>query len=140
MMNESFVVGPNEEAFEIEEDLFKCGVCAYTSRFKQNVRRHERRHLTESDAPAEVEDSRISIPCDQCARPFKTKHGLQLHVKSKHLHIFRFKCYVCPAQFNMLSAFRGHLASHHKELKEKCSECFKDGLQKVFRYVLYFII
>ena len=38
-MNESFVVGPNEEAFEIEEDLFKCGVCAYTSRFKQNVRR-----------------------------------------------------------------------------------------------------
>ena len=39
MMNESFVVGPNEEAFEIEEDLFKCGVCAYTSRFKQNVRR-----------------------------------------------------------------------------------------------------
>ena len=54
MMNESFVVGPNEEAFEIEEDLLKCGVCAYTSRFKQNVRRHERRHLTESDAPGEV--------------------------------------------------------------------------------------
>ena len=26
MMNESFVVGPNEEAFEIEKDLFKCGV------------------------------------------------------------------------------------------------------------------
>ena len=42
MMNESFVMGPNEEAFEIEEDLFKCVVCAYTSRFKQNVRRHER--------------------------------------------------------------------------------------------------
>ena len=75
------------------------------------------------NATPDVEDSRISILCDQCARPFKTKHGLQLHVKSKHLNIFRFKCSVCPAQFNMLSAFWGHLASHHKELKEKCSEC-----------------
>ena len=64
------MVSPNEEAFEIEEDLFKCGVCAYTSRFKQNVRRHERRHLTESDAPAEVEDSRISILCDTMRKTF----------------------------------------------------------------------
>ena len=123
MMNESFVVDPTEEGFEFDEQRFECGVCTYTSRFKQNVRRHEHRHLTESNATPDVEDSRISILCDQCARPFKTKHGLQLHVKSKHLNIFRFKCSVCPAQFNMLSAFWGHLASHHKELKEKCSEC-----------------
>ena len=40
MMNESFVVGPNEEAFENEEDLFKCGVCAYTSRFKHFLNLH----------------------------------------------------------------------------------------------------
>ena len=94
-----------------------------TSRFKQNVRRHERRQLTEEGNPPDVEESRISILCDQCARPFKTKRGLQLHVQTKHLKIFRFKCSVCPAQFNMLAAFRGHLPSHHKELKEKCSQC-----------------
>ena len=122
-MNESFVVNPTDEGFEIEQERFECGVCNFTSRFKSNVRRHERRHLTEGSDPPGVEDGRIGILCDQCARPFKTKRGLKLHVHTKHLNIFRFKCSVCPSQFNMLSAFRGHLASHHRELKEKCAQC-----------------
>ena len=122
-MNESFVVNPSNEGFEIEQERFECGVCNFTSRFKSNVRRHERRHLTEGSDPPGVEDGRIGILCDQCARPFKTKRGLKLHVHTKHLNIFRFKCSVCPSQFNMLSAFRGHLASHHRELKEKCAQC-----------------
>ena len=122
-MNESFVVNPSDEGFEIEQERFECGVCNFTSRFKSNVRRHERRHLTEGSDPPGVEDGRIGILCDQCARPFKAKRGLKLHVHSKHLNIFRFKCSVCPSHFNMLSAFRGHLASHHRELKEKCAQC-----------------
>ena len=122
-MNESFVVNPADESFEIVHEKYECAVCTYTSKFKQNLRCHERRHLTEEGNPPDTEDSHISILCDQCARPFKTKRGLQLHVQTKHLKIFRFKCSVCPAQFNMLSAFRGHLASRHKKLKEKCSQC-----------------
>ena len=86
-------------------------MCTYTSRFKENVRRHERRHPPDKHS------------LQQCARHFKTKRGLQLHAQTKHLKIFRFRCSFCSAQFNMLSAFRGHLASHHKELKEKCSQC-----------------
>ena len=80
-MNESFVVDPFDEGFEIEHERFKCGVCnnTYTCRFKSNVRRHERNHLTEGNGPPGV-DERISILCDQCARPFKTKRGLKLFV------------------------------------------------------------
>ena len=125
--NESFVVDPTDKRFKIDQERFKCAICNYTSRFKQNVRRHERRHLTESPreshSPLDVEDSRNCTLCDQCGKPFKTKHGLKLHVNSKHLNIFRFKCSVCSAQFNMKSAFQGHLATHRKELKAKCSEC-----------------
>ena len=137
-MNESFVVNPSDEGFEIEQERFECGVCDFTSRFKSNVRRHERRHLTEGSDPPGVEDGRIGILCDQCARPFKTKRGLKLHVHTKHLNIFRFKCSVCPSQFNMLSAFRGHLASHHRELKEKCAQCgaafqYKQSLKRSYK-------
>ena len=60
-MNESFVVDPSDEGFEIEHERFECGVCNYTSRFKSNVRRHERRHLTEDSSPPGVEDGRIGI-------------------------------------------------------------------------------
>ena len=60
MMNESFVVGPTEEGFEIDEEKFECSVCAYTYRFRQSVGRHERRHLTESHAPPDVERDMLS--------------------------------------------------------------------------------
>ena len=123
VMNESFVVNPADESFEIIEEKYECSVCPFTSKFKHNLKRHERRHLKEQMNPPDAEDCRLSILCDQCARPYKTKRGLQLHVQTKHLKVFKFKCSVCPGQFNMLSAFRGHLASHHKELKEKCSLC-----------------
>ena len=94
-MNESFVVDPSDEGFEIEHERFECGVGNNRSRFKLNVRHHERGHLTEGNGPPGV-DERISILCDQCARPFKTKRGLELHVHTKHLNIFRFECSVCP--------------------------------------------
>ena len=76
-MIESFVVDPSDEAFEIEHERFECGVCNNTSRFKSMVRSHERRHLTEGNGPPGVDEG-ISILCNQCARPFKTKCGLKL--------------------------------------------------------------
>ena len=92
---ESFVVDPSDEGFKIEHERFECGVCNNTSRLKSNVRRHECRHLTEGNGPPGV-DERISILCDQCARPFKTNCGLIFFVHTKHLKTLRFKCSVCP--------------------------------------------
>ena len=63
-MNESFVVDPSDEGFEIEHEQFECGVCNNTSRFKSNVRHHERRHLTKGNGPTGVAE-RISILCVQ---------------------------------------------------------------------------
>ena len=118
LMNQSLVTGPIDESGK-----YKCGVCSFSSKRKHNVKRHVRLHLPKLPKLPNMEDFSKTILCDQCGAAFKTKVGLELHVRNKHLKVFRFKCTLCPAAFNMLSAFQGHLASHHKKLRVKCSEC-----------------
>lgn len=61
--------------------------------------------------------------CDRCAARFKSKDGLRLHVQSIHQQKFRFTCHVCGKGYNGLWNFRGHLASHDKDIRETCDVC-----------------
>ena len=117
----------NSPNVKVKRSVFKCEMCFYESYYKQNWRRHVNNHKRVNNASSAAEDpgskQQPLFVCEWCTTTFKTKHGLKLHTRTKHLKEFRFLCSVCGAGFNVLSAFRGHLASHHKKLKEKCSLC-----------------
>ena len=129
-MDSSFgLQSTNDSVVEKVSNQYVCLICSFTTRFRQNLKRHEKTHKQGSaNLPSAV--GSYSETCDRCSKQFKTKRGLELHVHTRHLHQFRFKCPVCSRGYNILSSYQGHLASHHQELKEKCSTCGATFLYK----------
>lgn len=120
-LDRSFEVEPLNESLElvIPQEDFKCDTCGYTTRYKHNLKRHLKKHTDKDEAEAPMP----AYICDQCGKNFQTKHGLKLHVNSKHEMLFKYTCSVCQRGFNVLWNYRGHLASHHRELHETCERC-----------------
>ena len=127
-----------EESFNepAESNTHQCSECPYTSKFKHNVTRHEKLHKTTCTAPKSSTPMKVAteVPtqaakhhiCDQCAKVFKTKYGLNLHRKSKHENAFKFQCQMCGKGFNQAIQYRGHCATHLNVPVEKCQHCSKE--------------
>ena len=124
-MDESFEISPLDESVHEEEvtttpSVYSCQSCSYTTRYKQNLKRHETNHQAK---PGIDVGQSAKYMCDHGGHAFKSQVGLKSHVRSKHEHVFRFRCQTCGKGFQGLWNYRGHLSSHNKALKEKCAFC-----------------
>jgi len=64
--------------------------------------------------------------CQECGAQLKAKASLDLHVKSKHMHVKDFKCPFCEYKSAQKGAIGGHMAAaHNKTEKFECNECKK---------------
>ena len=61
--------------------------------------------------------------CSTCGKAFTSRYGLSLHIKATHKKEFRFYCHICDKGLTTLWNYNGHMASHDKDLKEKCVNC-----------------
>lgn len=75
---------------------------------------------TEPGQPS-AQSKRSLLVCEHCGKSFRSRSGLQDHIKDKHLKVFKYSCEVCGKGFNRLWNYRGHLTCHHTELREKCN-------------------
>jgi len=106
---------------------FTCDICSYTTDKKGNLKRHFKVHET-TDPEEKVRNIPVYI-CEVCGKELHSKFGHTLHMKSQHEKVFRFTCPTCNKGFNQLYHYKGHLASHHDILSEKCKLC-----SSTFRY------
>ncbi|VDI45655.1 N-acetylated-alpha-linked acidic dipeptidase [Mytilus galloprovincialis] len=129
-MVDSFIVNALDESLEVEEEevetepsfMHCCTFCSYSSKYKQNVKRHTQN----AHAPNNAETKHFTMYlCDQCGMVFKTASGLNIHYKGKHTQEFRFKCKVCDRGFNTLWNYRGHITTHEPVLRHRCDVCDK---------------
>ena len=127
-MDNSFEIAASDESFtEVAAAAtkgHKCNICFFMSKNKSGLTRHMKLH-SDCNGSSNREASRqtnIHI-CDVCGKALKSAYGLSQHKDSMHNKKFRFKCGICERGFNSLYNYRGHLASHDKVLREKCSKC-----------------
>ena len=67
--------------------------------------------------------SKPLLMCETCGKNYKTKYGLNLHIKSKHSNSFKNKCSLCEKTFNQSVQYRFHCATHLKVSIDKCAHC-----------------
>ena len=137
-------VDGNNEGLVVEHASFSCSApgCKYISKWKANVRRHEKQHIS-TDAPSQADLSAREFICEHCGSSFTRLSSLNNHRKLKHTETFRFTCERCNRGFIQLWAYRGHLATHDDALKCKCDSCgrtfcYKNNLmthQKTCKFV-----
>merc|ERR1712043_91404 len=67
-----------------------------------------------------------TFDCKECGAKLKAKASLELHIKSKHMHVKDFKCPFCEYKSAQKGAIGGHMAAaHNKTEKFECNECKK---------------
>ena len=81
-----------------------------------------KRHGLEGSSTSQ-ESSAEKYICDVCGNTYKSKFGLNLHMKGKHLSEFKHHCDICNQGFNQSVQFRFHLSSHASLRLEKCQFC-----------------
>lgn len=126
-MDAEIEIIPVDESTEIVQTQYCCNVCQYSTIYRHNLTRH-----TKAKHPSKESTSESTLPaimfehmCHHCGKKYRSKFGLSTHIKSVHENTYRFKCDTCQRGFQGLWNFRGHLRSHHTELKEKCKQCSK---------------
>jgi len=62
-----------EEIMEREDGVWRCKQCGKTSRMKHHIRSHVETHI-----------EGVSYPCNYCAKQFRSRSSLQVHVSVKH--------------------------------------------------------
>ena len=100
-----------------------CEICQNTYKNNRSLERHKQ----------EIHQSSGTVhPCRQCNRSYKTRAGLQLHMR---LHTGRklHHCAKCGKGFIKPSELRKHQDVHSKQAQYKCDKC---GKQYRHRYDL----
>ena len=85
----------------IDNEVFSCDKCEYTTPRKYNLKTHIRRVHSDKFA------------CDKCSRKFKTIEKLQKHVEAVHSSCF--KCEICNQQFGSLTSKKRHKKASHMQ-------------------------
>ena len=101
--------------------IYNCKDCSYHTRFKSNLNKHVKRMH-----PVQGTTKESYWPCDACGKNFKSRFGLELHVKNKHKKEFIYTCKVCNKGYNQRIQFRYHLSSHSSVGLDKCKSCRKE--------------
>ena len=81
--------------------------------------------------------------CKECGVTLKAKASLDLHIRSKHMHIKDFKCPFCEYKSTQKGAIGGHMAAAHKKTEKfECNECKKmlDGKREATHHFVLKIL
>ena len=136
MLDESFDLDVLEETIEMTQTpagnsssiiLHKCNDCSYASTRLYNVRRHRKnKHssINQNDNNKTSKEKSMLV-CEHCAKTFKTKSGLKLHVKTIHVKEFKHICIQCNKGFNLTTQFKYHQARHIQLQFQECDFCHK---------------
>ena len=100
------------------ENQFDC-VCSDSDNDSEEKPKNEK-------VQKEVKEVPKNYDCNfkECEASYKTKHGLKLHIDSKHLNLKPFKCTECQSSFLRSSHLQRHKNAVHLNLKPfSCTEC-----------------
>ncbi|OIW30467.1 hypothetical protein CONLIGDRAFT_642564 [Coniochaeta ligniaria NRRL 30616] len=118
---------------------FRCDKCEYTSKTKDDLAKHKRRHANERkfpcdqcemafNTPGDLADHKIvhsterKFPCDQCGMAFKRRRDLADH-KLVHSDERNFPCDQCEAAFRKATDLQRHKLRHANERNFLCGQC-----------------
>ena len=87
-----------------ESPIFECPTCGKSFHCKDNLRQHEKIHLTVKP-----------FPCNQCPKSYVRNADLQIHQKATHLGV-RFPCKLCNKSYYYIRALHDHQQKKHLEL------------------------
>ncbi|KAH3822431.1 hypothetical protein DPMN_124209 [Dreissena polymorpha] len=125
--------------------------CGYYSTDKSNYNKHVKRcrwhtlgprtstpvkqntiaQASTSASVGEVQPQTCMVPIpskpllmyETCGKNYKTKYGLNLHIKSKHSNNFKHRCSLCEKACNQSVQYRFHCTTHLKVSIDKCPHC-----------------
>ena len=90
----SFEATPLEESINTVGKSHLCD-CGYATIDKSNFNKHMKRcsqsTLAVAPAPDGPSTSGTHV-CDQCGKSFRSRFGMSLHIKNKHLEEFKYEC------------------------------------------------
>ena len=131
-----------------------CEICGKHLKGKSSKRDHLKNHLRDRIANGEegLDESNLFFHCEKCARVFKTKQALRMHVLREHENVMfpcskcnvtcatrplllkherivhstdpKFECKYCHKRFGDKALLARHVISH-EEAKFPCSHCTK---------------
>nr|KAG5708031.1 hypothetical protein BaRGS_025169 [Batillaria attramentaria] len=90
---------------------FKCTLCTYACRSKNNLAAHMLRHSTHKP-----------FACQECGKAYKSKTALRWHVRS-HKDGKLFKCFKCPYEAQQRSHLKRHMETHDVVKRFVCQHC-----------------
>ena len=101
---------------------------AYNEGAKLNINENTDRNGVSASSTQLIDYSHLQktsdgmFDCDQCAKRFKQKKGLIIHIQSIH-EGKKFDCNHCEYQATQLTNLKTHIKSKHEEVKYYCSQC-----------------
>ena len=71
---------------------------------------------------------KVAVPerpfsCDQCGKKFKTRHCVNIHLRSHGIGGYSWCCEECGKTFNQISAYHVHLKVHSNIREFACEDC-----------------
>jgi len=108
---------------KLPNSCFKCQLCSFSSRLKNNLERHMRTHTGEKQ-----------FKCHLCSFSSAYKFTIKRHLLT-HTGEKPFKCQLCKYSTSQKSHMKTHMLVHTSEKPFKCSICTfstarKDSLKK----------
>ena len=116
--------------------------CCYSTSDKSNFNKHKKRcsqtnqplpttqagpstSTQQKPPPQAVAMNWPTHVCDKCGKHFRSKFGMQLHIRNKHSKDFKYNCTLCDKKFNQQRPYRYHCAKHLNVSIDKYHHCKK---------------
>ncbi|KAG5669675.1 hypothetical protein PVAND_017558 [Polypedilum vanderplanki] len=104
---------PNKSDKKKKEESLPCLFCGIFLKSKSALKQHENRHLI-STTPEKV----LTHSCDICGYKADKKIKVQYHIERVHLHLRKFKCKLCSADFVHASLLQYHEFTVHLNIRK----------------------
>ncbi|XP_041370153.1 GDNF-inducible zinc finger protein 1-like isoform X12 [Gigantopelta aegis] len=96
---QAYLKALRDTSHTVGERVFTCGLCEYTSHYRNSMKRHQRTHTGEF------------FWCHICSCHFNDKTQLQYHLRG---HAGHLKCTVCAKVFSSFAGWKRHEKAHLK--------------------------
>lgn len=107
-----------ESEVDVNNKLYKCKACSYTSANKTDLKKHKRSHTAEKP-----------FECKMCNCRFRKNYHLKRHLRG-HSGEVPFECTTCSAKFTMKGDLYRHLLIHRGKKRFQCGLCHRRYTQK----------
>lgn len=96
-----------------KEESFPCSFCGVFLGSRNALKQHENRHMLPTKG-----EKILSHSCDMCGYKADKKIKVQYHIERVHLHLRKFKCKLCTADFVHASLLNYHELTVHLNLRK----------------------